>query len=83
MLHFSDSKYKLQSKRLETFTESFSPLKSELHDLTIQVQHVESTSIDTQYNVLTSVTLHVIIENINLLLCQIISIHYLIAHLHC
>ena len=32
-----------------------------LHNLIIQVHNAESTSIDTQYNFLTSVTLHIII----------------------
>ena len=59
MLHFLDSMYKLQSKRLATLAESFGP-RSELYNLTIQVQNVESTSIDRQYNSLTSVTLHII-----------------------
>ena len=60
MLHFLDSIYKLQIKRLATLEENFGP-QSELHNFTVQVQNAESTLIDTQYNFLTSVTLHIII----------------------
>ena len=49
--------YKLQSKKLAMLTELYST-QSELHNITIQVQNAELTSIDTQ---LTSATLYIII----------------------
>ena len=42
-------------------TESFSPLKSALHNLSCWSPNQKSTSIDTQYNFLTSVVLHSVI----------------------
>ena len=47
--------------RLAILTESFSPLISVLHNLSCWSPNQKSTSIDTQYNSLTSVTLHNII----------------------
>ena len=61
MLHFLDSMYKLQNKRLVVLTESISPLNLSYKILLFKSKNVESTSIDTQYNFLTSVSLHVII----------------------
>ena len=46
---------------LAILTESFSPLKSELHNHPCWSPKQKSTSIDTQYNSLTSVALHNII----------------------
>ena len=47
--------------RLTTLTESFSPLKSVLHNHPCWSPNQKSTSIDTQYNFLTLVALHNII----------------------
>ena len=41
--------------------ESFSPLKSALHNLSCWSPNQKSTSIDTQYNLITSVALHSVI----------------------
>ena len=46
---------------LAILTESFSPLRSVLHNLSCSSPKQKSTSIDTQYNFLTSVALHNII----------------------
>ena len=51
---------------LAILTESFSPLKSELHNHPCWSPHQKSTSIDTQYNSMTSVALHNIISGLSL-----------------
>ena len=48
---------------LAILTESFSPLRSVLHNLSCWSPKQKSTSIDTQYNFLTSVALHNIIQS--------------------
>ena len=49
----------ITEQKISNINRELYPTQSQLHNLTIQVQNVESTSIDTQYNFLTSVTLHI------------------------
>ena len=58
--------YKLQSKNLVIMPVSLLT-QTELHNLTLQVQNAELTSIDSRYNFLTSVSLCVIIQSTDLL----------------
>ena len=47
--HFLDSMHKLQSKKKLAMLTELRSTPSEFHNLTIQVQNTELTSIDTQY----------------------------------
>ena len=62
MLHLLDPSINYTAKTGNNVSVSLHT-QTGLHNLTIQVQNAESTLIDTQYNFLTSVTLHIIIQS--------------------